>query len=334
MRVLAVAQVLHLLEGEAQAVGEGLVDLGRHVGPLALLDLREVAGDGRLVATGVAEGLLREEEAGGRVDAALAVELLEEEAVVGGVHHDRDVAEVLGRRPHHRRAADVHVLDRLVERAALRHLVLEGVEVHDHHVDRGDPVLREGGQVLGGVAAREDAAVDRRVQRLHAAVEDLREPGGLRDAGHLHARLLELGRGAAGGEDLEAALREAAGEVHDPLLAVHGQERSLGHGASGAGGRRSSARLPLGVLGPHLAGARRARRVAPRLAPHGEPGGGGAGDRAGVGERGDRPRGRAVVEAAVVHDPPAAEELRPDDRRLRRGCARGATARAPAGPSG
>jgi hypothetical protein len=155
----------------------------------------------------VAEGLLGEVEAGGGVDAALAVELLEEEAVVGGVHHHRHVAEVLGRRPHHRGAADVHVLDRLVERAALGHLVLEGVQVHDHHVDGRDLVLLEGGEVLRGVAAREDARVDPGVQRLDAPVQDLGEAGGLRDAGRLDPGLLQLGRGPAGGEDLEAALR-------------------------------------------------------------------------------------------------------------------------------
>ena len=233
MRVLAVAQVLHLLEAEVEAVREGLVGLGRHEAPLAQLHLREVGGDRGLVAAGVAERLLREVEPGRRVDAALAVELLEQQRVVGGVHHDGDVAEVLGGGAHHRRPADVDVLERLVEATALRDLVLERVEVHHHHVDRGNAVRLERLHVLGQVAAREDAAVDLRVQRLHAPVEDLREAGGLRDARHLDARLLELLRGAARRQHLEPALGEAAGELDEALLARDRQQRTACHGASG-----------------------------------------------------------------------------------------------------
>src|SRR5258706_16404133 len=65
MRVLAVAQVLHLLVVEAQTVGKDVVGLGNRVAAVLRLDLREVAGDRRLVAGGVAERLLREVEAGG-----------------------------------------------------------------------------------------------------------------------------------------------------------------------------------------------------------------------------------------------------------------------------
>src|SRR5258706_15259053 len=65
MRVLAVAQVLHLLVVEAQTVGKDVVGLGHRVAAVLRLDLREVAGDRRLVAGGVAERLLREVEAGG-----------------------------------------------------------------------------------------------------------------------------------------------------------------------------------------------------------------------------------------------------------------------------
>jgi hypothetical protein len=152
VRVLAVAQVLHLLEAQVEAVRERLVGLGRHEAPVAHLDLREVGRDRGLVAAGVPERLLREVEPRRRVDPALAVELLQQQRVVGGVDHHRHRREVLGRRAHHRGAADVDVLDRLGEARALRDLVLEGVEVHDHHVDRRDAVLLERLQVLGQVS--------------------------------------------------------------------------------------------------------------------------------------------------------------------------------------
>ena len=56
--------------------------------------------------------------------------------------------------------------------------------------------------VLGQVAAAEDAAMDLRHQRLHAAVEDLREAGVVGDLLHRHAGLAQRAGGAAGGEDL------------------------------------------------------------------------------------------------------------------------------------
>ena len=146
VRVLAVAQVLDLLVGEREAIREHVLAGRDRVAAVARLHLGEVAGDRRLVARAVAERLLREVEPGGGVGAVLAVELLEQQRVVDGIHHHRDVAEVLGRRAQHRRPADVDVLDGVVEGRALRHLVLEGIEVHHHHVDGDDAVLL---QLLG-----------------------------------------------------------------------------------------------------------------------------------------------------------------------------------------
>ncbi len=234
VRVLAVAQVLDLLEREVQAIGEGLVRLRRDVVGVAHLDLGEVARDRRVVAAGVAEGLLGEVQARRRVDPFGSVELLEQQPVVRGVHHDGHVLEVLGGSPDHAGTADVDVLDGLVERAALGDLLLEGIQVHHDHVDRGDRVLRERRHVRGLVAPGQDAGVDPRVQGLHSSVEDLREAGGLGDARDGHARGFELGRGPSGREDLEPARDQPLREVHDAFLAVDGQQCSpRTHGASG-----------------------------------------------------------------------------------------------------
>ena len=63
-------------------------------------------------------------------------------AYCAGVGQHRDVLPVLRRRAHHRRAADVDVLDRVFERAAgLGDGGLERVEVDDQQVDRADAVL-------------------------------------------------------------------------------------------------------------------------------------------------------------------------------------------------
>ena len=82
--------------------------------------------------------------------------------------------------------------------------------------------------VLGAVAAREQAAVDRRVQRLDAAVEHLREAGVLGDLGHRQAGAGEQLRGAAGREQLDAERRQLARELDDAGLVGDGNQRLHG----------------------------------------------------------------------------------------------------------
>ena len=57
----------------------------------------------------------------------------------------------------------------------------ERIQVDDHEVERLDPVLGELLQVLRLPRVRQQAAVDPRMQRLHASVEHLGEPGHLLD---------------------------------------------------------------------------------------------------------------------------------------------------------
>ncbi len=56
---------------------------------------------------------------------------------------------------------------------------LERIEIHDEHVDEVDAV-RASRRVVDA-AAREQAAVDPRMQRLHAAIHDLGEFGNRSD---------------------------------------------------------------------------------------------------------------------------------------------------------
>src|SRR4029079_16983618 len=84
--------------------------------------------------------------------------------------------------------------------------------------------------LVGGHAALgQDARVHLGVQGLDPAVEDLREAGHVGDAGDLQAFLAELLRGAAGGDDLEAARAEAARQLDDALLAVDGDDGAPCH---------------------------------------------------------------------------------------------------------
>ena len=72
------------------------------------------------------------------------------------------------------------------------------------------PMTLERGQIVGTIAAGQDAAVERRVQRLHAAVHHLGKAGEVRDARDGQAGVGQGTRRAAGRDELEAAGGEAA----------------------------------------------------------------------------------------------------------------------------
>src|SRR4029079_14195827 len=124
-----------------------------------------------------------------------------------------------------RRAADVDVLDDLlVTGAEAAGGALERVEVHADEVDELDVVLRGLAQVLGVVAPGEETGVELGMERLDAAVHDLREAGEVLDAPDLEPGAHELPRGPAGGDHLDPELGQPAGEVDDAPLVGHGQQ--------------------------------------------------------------------------------------------------------------
>ena len=101
------------------------------------------------------------------------------------------------------------------------------IEVHHHEVDRLDARGADRLHVLGKVAAREQAAVDLRMQGLYPAVEHLGEAGVGGHLGHRHALLLQELGGAAGGEQLDAESGERACELDDARLVRDADERPL-----------------------------------------------------------------------------------------------------------
>ena len=73
----------------------------------------------------------------------------------------------------------------------------------------------------------EDAGVHLRVQRLDPAVEALREPGQVLHLGDREAEVGDqLGR-AAGGDQLDAGVVQAADQVLEPGLVVDGDQCPL-----------------------------------------------------------------------------------------------------------
>ena len=148
--------------------------------------------------------------------------------IVRGVGNDRDATVVLRRTAEHGRAADVYVLDGLFERhAGLRHRGLELVEIHHHEVYRLDAVGLGLRDVLFVVAQVQEPAVDFRVQRLHAPVHHLREPGVLRN---LHARDAFFSQkfgGPTGGDNLHTHSGECFRKLDQTSFIRHGNQRTF-----------------------------------------------------------------------------------------------------------
>ena len=87
-------------------------------------------------------------------------------------------------------------------------------------------MLLERGEVVRLVAAGEDAGVDARVQRLHAAAEHLRRGRHVLDALDRQADLLESGRRVPARDELAAEADEPARELVHAGLVLGGDQRA------------------------------------------------------------------------------------------------------------
>ena len=109
------------------------------------------------------------------------MDLLDQARVVPRIGHHPHRLEVLCRRPDHRRAPDVDLLDGLIEGRAPRDSLAERVEVHHHEVERLDALGFELGEVRSVPLVGQDPGMDPRVQRLDPPAKHL---GGSRDVRH------------------------------------------------------------------------------------------------------------------------------------------------------
>jgi len=228
VRVFAIAQRIGPLQRDGQRVGEGRA--------LAVgIAESEPAGDRAVIGGGARIGLARHPRAEGlRGRAGVGVHFLDQCCVIGRVGEDRHEAMVLRRRAHHRRAANVDILDDVFAACALRHGRLEGIEVDHHQIDRADPVGLHRGDMLGIVAQGEQPAVDGGVQGLHPPVHHLGEPGEVRDVLHRQTRIAQGLGGAAGADQLHAPLRQRAAQIGQTALVGHRKQCPLDHTISHA----------------------------------------------------------------------------------------------------
>ncbi|MDT4839228.1 hypothetical protein FQZ97_730130 [compost metagenome] len=223
VRVLAVTQVLQFheaavgLRGVLAARGHGSTGVERDAG--------EVVADGAVVVADAVERGDRQGEARRVADLATGLEFVDHAGVLRRVGQHRHVFPVLGRAAHHGRAADVDVLDRVVQGAAgLGDSGFKRVEVDDQQVNGVDAVRLECRHVLGQVAPRQQTAVHLGVQGLHASIEHLGKRSDLGHLGHRQALVGQQLGGAAGGDEGHAEAVQGLGEFDDASLVGNGNE--------------------------------------------------------------------------------------------------------------
>ena len=182
--------------------------------------------------------------------------------VAGRRGHDGHAGVVLGGGPDQRRAADVDLLDQLVEGdpgplGGGR----ERVQVDDDELERRDRRLRAALAVGGLARIGQDPAVDPRVERLDPAVEHLGEAGHGGDVGHRQTGLAQRPCRAAGRHQLEAASPTSpAANAASPVLSD--TDRSARRG-------RGTGRVRDGRIEPHGSAVRLDRQRPGQQQRHG-----------------------------------------------------------------
>ena len=162
---------------------------------------------------------------------------LEDSGIVVGIDHHGDGAVVLGSAADHGGAPDVDLLDGLGQSDPfLCHRLLKGVEIHTDEINRKDAMLGRLSGMLGIIAQEEKPAVDLRQEGFNPSIHHLRESGVVRDLTDRNAGGGDGLGGAAGGEELDAQIGKAAGEVDKTGLVGNREECALDVHAEKSGG--------------------------------------------------------------------------------------------------
>ena len=218
MRILAVAQRAEALvqdAAEGAPFRRGFANLPR-----------QPVRDRSVVDGGPGVGLLRHPAAEGEgCRPAVQAQFVDQPRIVVDIDDHGDVVVVLCPGADHRRAADVDILDPVLERGAPGKRLLERIEIDDQKVDRRD-VVGDHRRLMGGLRAdREQAAVHPRVQRLDSPIHHLGEPGDLRHVDDRKAGAAQRRRRTAGRDQFDAGFRERARQIDEARLVGDRQER-------------------------------------------------------------------------------------------------------------
>src|SRR4030095_160689 len=106
---------------------------------LVLVKGGKIVRNGAVVVGRMLEGFAKETEVSCRGQrAAVLSELGKDRAIILGIDDYTDMLIILRRRPHHTRAADVDILDDLIEGRAARYRRLEGIKIADTQMEGDD----------------------------------------------------------------------------------------------------------------------------------------------------------------------------------------------------
>ena len=215
MRVLAVSQLRFALESESQRLA------GRAAG-----FARQIPRRRRVVKRRMLKRLPRQLAPLVHREAAAAVrEALRRPAVIGRRRQDDHVREILSRRPNQRHAADVYVLERVLQRRPRRRRRLgEWVQVADDQVDGRDAMRVQLGAMRRQLAPSEYAAVNGGMQSLDPPAENLRRACQVGDLRDVKPGVRDFSRRAARADQLIPRARQRARETRQAGLVVNAKQ--------------------------------------------------------------------------------------------------------------
>ena len=187
--------------------------------PLAVTELPQRRSNRCVVRGGVRKGFAREIEPEIPRGPARTLELRKHMRVVSRIDDNQHILKILRCRSHHARSADVDLVnERLEGNVGLGCGLDKRVEIHHDDVDGNDFVLPQRRHVVGPAAPRENAAMNRGMQRLDSTVHDFWKPRHRRDADYRHTIRFERASSAAGRHKLIADGSECAGEWKQACL--------------------------------------------------------------------------------------------------------------------
>ena len=202
VRILAIAQRHGLRIGQPQGCGKGLLaGLGRDDGCGCFWGNRrqrlQRIRNRQIVGSGQRKRLLCQSPARRATQLTLVrLQFFRQCGIVRDGSHDGNILKVFCRGAHHRRAADIDVLNDLREvDAGLVQRRFKGVEIYHHHIDGLDAMLRHRFLVFRIGADVENAAVYLGMQRLYATIQHL---GKSRQLGNIQHRQSSFAQGAGG----------------------------------------------------------------------------------------------------------------------------------------
>ena len=218
MRILAIAQCLDQPAAESTVVR-------RHFAQLA----REPVGDRRVIGRGARVGLGGEPAAERkRRHSAVPGELVEHQRVVARLDHDGNVGVILGGGADHGRAADIDILDAIVEARAARDGLLERIKVDHQQIDRVDVMGAHRFGMRGISPDGEEPAVHGRMQRLDAAVHHLRIAGQLGNVAHRESGIAKRFARATSRNEFDSVAGKSAGEFDNAVFVGDGEKGAYG----------------------------------------------------------------------------------------------------------